>query len=68
MSKEKVVSAVRRARADFKRTPAGELSGLLALRSKWRRRLTIAQNKLDLANDAIVDFASRAIADDEVSR
>lgn len=50
MKREKVVSAIRKARADFKLTPAGKLSCLLAARAKWSRRVTVAQNKLDLVN------------------
>ena len=54
---EPVIKAVRKARAQFKATPAGQLMALCAERSRWSRKLTIAQNKLDSANRAIESFA-----------
>lgn len=46
MKTEKVISAVRKARADFKKTPQGQYAELYAQQMKWLRRRTIADNKL----------------------
>ena len=47
MKTEPVLSAVRKARADFKKTPAGKLEALFAEETRWKRKLTIASNKLE---------------------
>ena len=61
MKTEKVISAVRIARAEHRKTPLGQLEDLLKQRAKWSRRVTIAQNKLDTVNHVIAEFARDAV-------
>ena len=44
--KDEVVKAVRKARIAHKKTPLGALEELLRQESRWKRKFTIASNKL----------------------
>jgi hypothetical protein len=56
-----LVSAVRKTRAEFKKTPLGRLQSLFSERIKWKRRATIARNKLE-QNQAEIDSLAEALA------
>lgn len=47
---------IKAARKAYRESATGELDALLADRSRWSRKLTIAQNKLEAANFAIIRF------------
>jgi len=47
----------RSVKAAFEASVVGQFEALLAERSKWQRRLTIAQGKLAIANIEIARFA-----------
>ena len=46
MSRLAVINEARKARAAWRKTPAGQFSGLLEQERYWSRRETIARNKL----------------------
>jgi hypothetical protein len=60
---EKVISAIRKARADFKKTPRGQLQVLFDEQSRWKRKLTIAENKLEAVRRQIDGFVIRQLAE-----
>jgi hypothetical protein len=66
MKTEPIKSALRKARADYKKTRSGRLEGLLADQTYWQRRVTIASNKLARVRREIVELAINAtnIADE----
>jgi len=41
-----LVASVKRVRREWRKTPPGKLQSLLDEQSKWKRRQTIADNKL----------------------
>jgi hypothetical protein len=55
--KEPLVSATRKARSAHAKTPLGQLERLFAEESRWKRKVTIANNKLAEARQAINRFA-----------
>ena len=58
-----LVSAVRKTRAEFKKTQLGLLTALFEERVFWKRRATIARNKLSEIQDQI-DALAEALASD----
>lgn len=56
-----LVNATRKARSAHAKTPLGQLEKLLAEESKWKRRLTIASNKLAEVRWDINEFARAAV-------
>lgn len=53
-----LIRAARKARREFAHTPLGRLQALCSLRSKWKRRKTIAFNKLEEIEDEIDSLAT----------
>lgn len=54
-----LVRSVKKVRREWRKTPAGRLQTLLEEERKWKRRATIAANKLADVRLAINDFAAK---------
>ena len=63
MKSEPLISAVSKARSDYKKTRAGKLEELLKEGRKWSRRRTIADNKHAAAIGAVIDYAAELAAE-----
>lgn len=57
-----LVRATRKARSAHAKTLVGQLEALLREESKWKRRTTIASNKLAEVRDRINNFARLAVS------
>lgn len=55
--RDPMVSAIRAVQRARRKTPRGQLEALLAQEMKWRRRVTLAQNKLVKVRQRINQFA-----------
>ena len=58
-STDPLVRSVKKVRREWRKTPAGRLQTLLEEERKWKRRATIAANKLSEVRLAINDFAAK---------
>jgi hypothetical protein len=64
---EPLIAAIRKARAEHKKTPEGVLGELFRERSKWTRRATIARNKIQEVQDRL-DAYAQALATEAQNR
>ncbi len=58
MATDPLVTSITKVRREWRKTPPGMLQTLLDEQSRWKRKLTIAQNKLAAVRDDIDKFAA----------
>ena len=58
MATDPLVTSITKVRREWRKTPPGMLQTLLDEQSRWKRKLTIAQNKLAAVREDIDKFAA----------